>query len=43
MAAATDAKIETTRDLEKTVGKRHYFWKITISRGGQVLTSVFGG
>ena len=38
-----DAKIETTRDLQKTVGKRHYYWKITISRGGQVLTTVFGG
>ncbi len=38
-----DAKIETTRDVEKTVGKRHYYWKITISRGGQLLTSVFGG
>ncbi len=41
--AVNDAKIETTRDLEKTVGKRHYYWKITISRGGQTLTSVFGG
>ncbi|MCB1542904.1 MAG: PDZ domain-containing protein, partial [Rhodoblastus sp.] len=38
-----DAKIETTRDLQKTVGKRHYYWKITISRGGQMLTTVFGG
>nr|HMN72610.1 PDZ domain-containing protein [Rhodoblastus sp.] len=41
--SVNDAKIETTRDLEKTVGKRHYYWKVTISRGGQMLTSVFGG
>jgi len=38
-----DAKIDTTRDLEKTVAKRHYYWKISISRAGQILTSVFGG
>ncbi|MFO1167039.1 MAG: DegQ family serine endoprotease [Rhodoblastus sp.] len=41
--SVNDTKIETTRDLEKTVGGRHYYWKISISRGGQVLTSVFGG
>ena len=43
VVSINDAKIETTRDLQRTVGKRHYYWKITISRGGQMLTSVFGG
>jgi len=41
--SVNDAKIESTRDFERTIGKRHYYWKITISRGGQMLTSVFGG
>ncbi|MFT4099328.1 MAG: DegQ family serine endoprotease [Rhodoblastus sp.] len=43
IVSVNDASIDTTRDLEKTVGKRHYYWKVTISRGGQTLTSVFGG
>jgi len=39
-----DAKISTTRDLERaTAGGRHYYWKITLGRGGQVLTTVIGG
>jgi S1-C subfamily serine protease len=39
-----DAKIATTRDLEKaTTGGRHYYWKITLGRGGQVMTTVIGG
>ena len=41
--AVNDQKISTPRDLEKAVGARHYFWKITIGRGGQVLTTVTGG
>jgi Do/DeqQ family serine protease len=41
--AVNDTKIATGRDLEKAVGGRHYFWKITIGRGGQVLTTVIGG
>ncbi|MFV0281862.1 MAG: DegQ family serine endoprotease [Rhodoblastus sp.] len=43
VVAINDSNIETTRDLERAVGKRHYYWKVTINRGGQTLTSVFGG
>jgi S1-C subfamily serine protease len=39
-----DTKINTTRDLEKaTDGGRRRLWKIAISRGGQVISSVLGG
>ncbi len=41
--AVNDQKIATTRDLEKSASGRHYFWKITIGRAGQVLTTVTGG
>jgi Do/DeqQ family serine protease len=36
-------KIATTRDLLRATGQKPYVWKLTISRGGQVITSVFGG
>ena len=38
-----DKKIATTRELEQTIGARSYYWKITLARGGQVLTTVVGG
>jgi Do/DeqQ family serine protease len=38
-----DAKIGSTRDLEQATAKGRYFWKITIERAGQVLTTVVGG
>jgi hypothetical protein len=39
-----DTKISSTRDLEKaTDGGRRRLWKVAISRGGQVITSVLGG
>ena len=41
--AVNDATIANTRDLERTAGGRHYYWKITLARGGQVLTTVIGG
>ena len=41
--AVNDQKIETTRDLEKVTSGRSYYWKITLARGGQVLTTVVGG
>ncbi|MFO1116763.1 MAG: DegQ family serine endoprotease [Beijerinckiaceae bacterium] len=42
--AVNDTKIGSTRDLEKaTSGGRHYYWKITLGRGGQVMTTVVGG
>jgi Do/DeqQ family serine protease len=36
-----DAKIATTRDLEKAIAGKHAYWKLIVVRGGQVLTSVF--
>jgi S1-C subfamily serine protease len=41
--AINDQKIETTRELEKITAGRSYYWKITLARGGQVLTTVVGG
>ncbi len=36
-------KIETTRDLQQATTGDHYFWKISIGRGNQIITTVVGG
>jgi Do/DeqQ family serine protease len=36
-------KVTTTRDLERICGGHPYVWKLSINRGGQVITSVIGG
>ncbi len=41
--AVNDAKIATTRDLEKATAGRNYYWKVTLSRGGQTVTTMLGG
>ncbi len=41
--AVNDIKIRTTRDLERATSVQHDFWKISISRGDQVITTVVGG
>ena len=41
--AVGDAKIGSTRDLEKAAAGRKAYWKLTIGRGGEVFTSVVGG
>jgi len=41
--SVNDKKIATTRDLEEATAKRAYYWKITLARGGQVITTVIGG
>ena len=41
--AVNDTKIMTTRDLEKATSGQRDFWKISISRGNQVITTVIGG
>jgi Do/DeqQ family serine protease len=41
--SVNDRKIASTRDLEQAAAQRAYYWKITFSRGGQALTTVFGG
>jgi Do/DeqQ family serine protease len=41
--AVNDKKITTTRELEQATSGRPYYWKITLMRGGQILTTVVGG
>jgi Do/DeqQ family serine protease len=41
--ALNGEKIATTRDLARVAAQRPYVWKLTINRGGQVITSVIGG
>ncbi|HMK88737.1 MAG TPA: DegQ family serine endoprotease [Methylocystis sp.] len=36
-------KIATTHDLEEATVGRSYYWRITLERGGQVVTTVVGG
>jgi Do/DeqQ family serine protease len=37
------SKIAATKDLEAATIGRHPYWKMTISRGGQIITTVIGG
>ena len=41
--SVNDSKIATTRDLEKATLGQHYYWKVSIGRGSQVVTTVLGG
>jgi Do/DeqQ family serine protease len=41
--ALNGEKISTTRDLARVAAQKPYVWKLTINRGGQVITSVIGG
>ena len=41
--AVNDARIARTGDLRQATQARQRLWKLTINRGGQVITSVFGG
>jgi Do/DeqQ family serine protease len=41
--AVNDQKVDATRDLERLAASRAYYWKITLARGGQVVTTVVGG
>lgn len=41
--AVNDTRIRTTRDLAKATTGEHYFWKISIGRGNQIITTVVGG
>ncbi len=36
-------RVATSRDLEKLAKPRNYYWKLTIARGGQIVTTVVGG
>jgi len=37
------AKIAATRDLDRAAAQQPYVWRLTVNRGGQVITSVIGG
>ena len=37
------AAINTTKDLEAATTGRHYYWKLSIGRGGQVINTVLNG
>ncbi|HVB90288.1 MAG TPA: PDZ domain-containing protein, partial [Beijerinckiaceae bacterium] len=41
--AVNGAKISTTRDLKRAAAERESYWKLSIERKGQVLTSIVGG
>ena len=41
--AVNDAKIARTSDLRRATESRKAFWKLTLSRGGQVFTTVING
>ena len=41
--AVNDTKIESTHDLERATVGRHAYWKLSIARSGQVITTVIGG
>ena len=41
--ALNSAKIETTQDLVRAVSQGSRLWRLTIQRGGQQISAVFGG
>ncbi len=41
--AVNNAKIETTQDLVRAVSQPSRLWRLTILRGGQQISAVFGG
>ncbi|WP_156898317.1 DegQ family serine endoprotease [Methylocapsa acidiphila] len=41
--SVNDARIATTKDLERAASGKHPYWKLTIGRGGEVITTVIGG
>jgi S1-C subfamily serine protease len=43
LLAVNGVKIAKTRDLEKVAKAGSRLWRITIQRGGQQISAVFGG
>ena len=43
IVSINDEPIKTTRDLEQAVSHYHNYWKLTIGRGGELITTVIGG
>jgi S1-C subfamily serine protease len=38
-----DRAIGTTRELDAAVSGQRNYWKLTITRGGEVITTMIGG
>ncbi len=43
IVSINDAAIATTSELRTALAKRQSYWKISVGRGGQVLTTIVGG
>uniref|UniRef100_UPI00131D5874 PDZ domain-containing protein n=1 Tax=Beijerinckia sp. L45 TaxID=1641855 RepID=UPI00131D5874 len=43
LLSVNEKPIANTKDLQEATGGRHYYWKLTIGRGGEVVTTVLGG
>jgi Do/DeqQ family serine protease len=43
LLSVNEKPIANTKDLQDATGGRHYYWKLTIGRGGEVVTTVLGG
>jgi Do/DeqQ family serine protease len=41
--AIDDKPVKTTRDLEAAMSRTHTYWKLTIARGGETITTMIGG
>lgn len=41
--AINDRAVKTTRELEEALKSRQAYWKLTIARGGEVITTVISG
>jgi S1-C subfamily serine protease len=41
--AINGERVNTSKDLERILRGGSQLWRITINRGGQVITSVLGG
>jgi S1-C subfamily serine protease len=43
IVAIDDEPIKTTRGLEQAASQYHNYWKLTIRRGGELITTVISG
>ena len=43
LLSINDKAIANTKDLKEATSGRHYYWKLTIGRSGEVVTTVLGG
>ena len=41
--AVNDKKIATTRDLQAATKGNPYYWKLTLRRNGETVSTVIGG